>query len=172
MLNDIDSLMEKYEIDGLFTFDIPFQSPNLLWLTGFRTSDNILYLKNKGEEGVIGASFNQIGRVENESFIKRVYDLSEYIVQLLKENKVVRDNRDALIGPMLRDEFSGSTLGVPDEIPASILVTLQKLGYNVKVVRDLVPDARATKSADEVKMIKKAGDATVEAIKEVVVHCM
>ncbi|MHA2159691.1 MAG: hypothetical protein ACXABE_12370, partial [Candidatus Thorarchaeota archaeon] len=168
MLKDIDTLMEKYEIDGLFTFDSPFHSPNLLWLTGFRTSDIILYLKNKGEEGVIGAYFNQVDRVKNESFVKRIHDTSEYIVELLKENKVVKDNRDAIIGPMLRDEFSGKTLGVPDEIPASIVVTLEELGYDVKVVRDLVPDARATKSAEEVKQIKKAGDATVGAIKEVV----
>ncbi|MHA1944010.1 MAG: M24 family metallopeptidase, partial [Candidatus Thorarchaeota archaeon] len=90
------------------------------------------------------------------------------IINLLKENKIVKDNEDAIIGPMLKDNFSGEILGVPDEIPASVVVTLQELGYDVKVVRDLVPDARATKSADEVKMIKKAGDATVGAIKEVV----
>ncbi|MFW9808573.1 MAG: hypothetical protein ACFFE6_04240, partial [Candidatus Thorarchaeota archaeon] len=160
--------MEKYEIDGIFTYDSPFNSPNLLWLTGFRTSDHILFLKNKGEEGVIGASFNQLDRVKNESFIKRVYDVTEYKVQLLKENRVVSDNEDAFIAPMLRDEFAGKTLGVPDEIPASILVILQKLGYDIKVVRDLLPDARATKSASEIKMIRKAGDATVGAIKEII----
>ncbi|MHA2358868.1 MAG: M24 family metallopeptidase [Candidatus Thorarchaeota archaeon] len=168
MLKDLDSLMEKYEIDGLFTFDSPFHSPNLLWLTGFRTGDHILYLKNKGEESFIGASFNQVERTKNESFVKRIYDTSESIINLLKENKIVKDNEDAIIGPMLKDNFSGEILGVPDEIPASVVVTLQELGYDVKVVRDLVPDARATKSADEVKMIKKAGDATVGAIKEVV----
>ncbi len=168
MIKDIDTLMEKYEIDGLFTNNTPFHSPNLLWLTGFRTGDSIFYLKNKGEESIIGAYFNQVDRAKNESFVKRTYDLTEYVVQLLKENKVVKDNADALIGPMLRDEFSGKTLGVPDEIPASIHVILQELGYDVKVVRDLVPDARATKSAEEVKQIKKAGNATVGAIKEVV----
>ncbi len=168
MLDDMDDLMEKYEIDGLFTYDIPFISPNLLWLTGFRSGDRILYLQNKGEQGIIGASFNTLDRVKKESFVKRTYDLSEYIIQLLKEDKVVINNRDALIGPMLRDHFQGKTLGVPDEIPASILVILQELDYDVKVVRDLVPDARATKSPEEVKKIKKAGDATVGAIKCVV----
>ncbi|MFW9841309.1 MAG: M24 family metallopeptidase [Candidatus Thorarchaeota archaeon] len=168
MLKDTDALMDKYEIDGLFTFDSPFRSPNLLWLTGMRTSDNLLYLKNRGEEGVIGGYFNQIDRVKKESIVKRTYDLSDHIIQLLKENKVVNEYRDVLIRAMLRDEFSGATLGVPDEIPASILVVLQELGYNVKVVEELVPQARATKSAEEIKMIKKAGDATVGAIKEVV----
>ncbi|MFX1560439.1 MAG: M24 family metallopeptidase [Promethearchaeota archaeon] len=168
MLDDIDALMEKYGIDGLFTYDNPFSSPNLLWLTGFRSGDNIIYLRNKGEKGMIGAPFNTLDRVKKESFVNRTYDLSEHIVQLLKENKQVVENRDALIKPMLREEFSGKVLGVPDEIPASILVIVQNLGYDVKVVRELVPDARATKSPEEIKKIKKAGDATVGAISKVV----
>ncbi|MGD9396080.1 MAG: Xaa-Pro peptidase family protein [Candidatus Thorarchaeota archaeon] len=168
MLDDMDTLMEKYEIDGIFAYGCPFDSPNLLWLTGFRSGDEIYYLQNKNEQGVIGAPFNTLHRVKKESFVKRTYDLSELTVQLLKENKQIMENRDALIGPMLRDEFTGKTLGVPDEIPASVLVILQKLGYDVKVVRDLVPDARATKSSEEIKKIKKAGDATVGAISKVI----
>jgi Xaa-Pro aminopeptidase len=164
----MDTLMEKYEIDGIFAYGCPFDSPNLLWLTGFRSGDEIYYLQNKNEQGVIGAPFNTLHRVKKESFVKRTYDLSELTVQLLKENKQIMENRDALIGPMLRDEFTGKTLGVPDEIPASVLVILQKLGYDVKVVRDLVPDARATKSSEEIKKIKKAGDATVGAISKVI----
>ncbi|MFW9787026.1 MAG: M24 family metallopeptidase [Candidatus Thorarchaeota archaeon] len=168
MRNDMDALMEKYEIDGLFSYGSPFDSPNLLWLTGFRSGDNIYYLRNKGEQGIIGAPFNTLDRVKKESFLKNTYDLSDLIVQLLKENKRIMDHRDTLIGPMLSDNFTGKVLGVPDEIPASVLVILQKLKYDVKVVEDLIPDARATKSSDEIKIIKKAGDATVGAIKRVI----
>ncbi|OLS22076.1 MAG: Xaa-Pro dipeptidase [Candidatus Thorarchaeota archaeon AB_25] len=168
MLDDMDALMEKYEIDGLFSYGSPFDSPNLLWLTGFRSGDRIFYLQNKGEEGIIGAPFNTLDRAKKESFVKRTYDMSESVVQLLKENKPVMEHRDALFGPMLQELFTGNVLGVPDEIPASILVLIQKLGYEVKVVRDLVPDARATKTSKEIKMVKKAGDATVGAIKKVV----
>ncbi|MFW9806808.1 MAG: M24 family metallopeptidase, partial [Candidatus Thorarchaeota archaeon] len=159
---------DKYEIDGLFTYGSPFDSPNLLWLTGFRSSDMIYYLQNKGESGIIGAPFNTLDRAKKESFVKSTYDMSDLVVQLLKENKRIAENRDALIGPMLHENFSGNILGVPDEIPASVLVIIQKLGYEVKVVEDLIPDARATKSSDEIKMIKKAGDATVGAIRRVV----
>ncbi|KXH71042.1 MAG: hypothetical protein AM326_03930 [Candidatus Thorarchaeota archaeon SMTZ-45] len=168
MLDDMDDLMVRYGIDGLFAYGSPFDSPNLLWLTGFRSSDRIYYLRNKGEQGVIGAHFNTLDRVKKESFLKRTYDISEFVIQLYKENKQVIENRDALIGPMLRDEFAGKTLGVPDDIPASVLVILQRLGYDVKVVRNLVPDARATKSPDEVRKIRRAGDATVGAILKVV----
>jgi Xaa-Pro aminopeptidase len=168
LLEDMKALMEKYEIDGLFTFGCPFEHPNLLWLTGFRSVDSICYLQNKGEPGVIGASFNALDRVKKESFVKRTYDFSELNIQLLKANKAIAENLDALIGPMLRDEFSGGVLGVPDEIPASVLVILQQLGYDVKVVEDLIPDARATKTSDEIKQIRKAGDATVGSISKVV----
>ncbi len=168
MLDDMDTLMEKYEIDGLFTYGSSFSSPNLLWLTGFRSGDRIFYLQNKGEQGIIGAPFNTLDRVKKESFVKQTYDMSESYVQLLKENKQVMKHRDALFGPMLRKHFAGKVLGIPDEIPASILVLIQKLGYEVKVVEDLIPDARATKSSEEIKMIKKAGDATVGAISRVV----
>ena len=160
--------MEKYEIDGLFSWGSPFRSANLLWLTGFRSSDSIYYFQNKGGEGIVGAPFNTLDRVKKESFVKRTYDMSESVIQLLKENKVVRNNLDALYLPMLKEHFTGKTLGVPDEIPASTLTELQKHGYEVKTVRDLIPEARATKSSEEVKMIKKAGDATVGAISEVV----
>ncbi|MFX1578876.1 MAG: M24 family metallopeptidase [Promethearchaeota archaeon] len=168
MLDDMDALMEKYAIDGLFSYGSPFDSPNLLWLTGFRSGDNIYYLHNRGEDGIIGASFNTLDRVKKESFVKRTYDLSELVVGLLRENKQIMKNRDALIGPMLRENFNGTVLGVPDEVPASILVILQRLGFEVKVVEGLVPDARATKSSEEIKTIKKAGDATVGAIKRVI----
>ena len=168
MLDDMNNLMEKYEIDALFTYGSPFNSPNLLWLTGFRSGDNIFFLQNKGEQGIIGAPFNTLDRVKKESFVKQTYDMSESYVQLLKENKEVMKHRDALFGPMLKENFAGKVLGIPDEIPASILVHIQNLGYEVKVVEDLIPDARATKTSDEIKLIKNAGDATVEAISKVV----
>ena len=168
MLDDISTLMEKYEIDGLFAYGSAFQSPNIMWLTGFRSGDRIFYLQNKGEQGIIGTQFNTLDRVKKESFVKKTYDMSEDTRQLLAENKPVRDNLDALFGPMLREMFTGKTLGVPDDLPSSILVLVQKLGYDVKVVRDLIPDARATKTSEEIKTIKKAGAATVGAISKVV----
>ncbi len=168
MLKDMDALMEKYEIDGFFTYGDAFSSQNILWLTGFLSTDRIFYLQNKGEQGIIGTIFNTLDRVKKESFVKQTYDMSESVIQLLKENKVVRDNQDTLFVPMLQEHFTGNILGVPDDIPSSIFGLLQKHGMNVKVVRDMIPDARATKTPEEVKKIKKAGVATVGAISKVV----
>jgi Xaa-Pro aminopeptidase len=42
------------------------------------------------------------------------------------------------------------------------------MGYAVKVVPNLLKDARATKSSDEIKAIKRAGDATIESVSQVI----
>ena len=168
MHDDLDPLMEKYGIDALITDGNAFKDPNIYWLTGFRSSDDIIYLKNKGEEPLVASAFLAIERVRKESFIKKTHDLSEIYIQILKENKNRRDNMDRAYGDILKNQFSGKVLGVPDEFPTSLLVMLQKMGYEIKVVRDLVSEARATKSAKEIEIIKKAGKATIDAIAHII----
>lgn len=168
MQNDLDPLMEKYGIDALLTEGSAFDNPNIYWLTGFRSSDNIIYLKNKGEESLVASAFLALERVKKESPIKHTHDLSEVHLNLLKENKKIRDNLDIPYGDFLKKQFSGKVLGVPDEFPASLLVMLQGMGYDIKVVRDIVLEARATKSAKEIEIIKRAGDATTDAITQVI----
>ncbi len=168
MQNDLDPLMEKYGIDALLTEGSAFDNPNIYWLTGFRSSDNIIYLKNKGEEPLVASAFLALERVKKESPIKRTHDLSEVYLNLLKENKKIRDNLDRPYSDFLKNQFSGKVLGVPDEFPASLLVMLQGMGYDIKVVRDIVSEARATKSTMEIEIIKKAGDATTDAITQII----
>lgn len=168
MQNDLDPLMEKYGIDALLTEGSAFDNSNIYWLTGFRSSDNIIYLKNKGEEPLVASAFLALERVKKESLIKRTHDLSEVYLNLLKENKKIRDNPDRVYDDLLKKQFSGKVLGVPDEFPASLLVMLQDMGYNIKVVRDIVSEARSTKSTKEIEIIKKAGDATTDAIAQII----
>ncbi|MCK5264287.1 MAG: aminopeptidase P family protein, partial [Candidatus Thorarchaeota archaeon] len=168
MQNDLDPLMEKYGIDALLAEGSAFDNPNIYWLTGFRSSDNIIYLKNKGEEPLVASAFLALDRVKKESLIKRTHDLSEIYINLLKENKKIRDNLDRPYNDLLKKQFSGKVLGVPDEFPASLLVMLQGMGYDIKVVRDIVSEARATKSAKEIEIIKRAGDATTDAITQII----
>lgn len=168
MLKDIDPLMEKYAIDALLTTGSAFENPDMFWLTGFRSGDRIIYFQNKGEQGLVASGFNTLERVEKESFIKKTFDLSEFYTQLLRENKVIADNIESIYGPMLRELFTGKTIGVPDNFPASYLIMLQQLGYDVKVVRDLLKEGRETKTTEEIQTIRKAGDATTTAISNVV----
>ena len=168
MHDDLDPLMEKYGIDALLVNGNAFNNPNVYWLTGFLSSDIIDYLKNRGEEPLVASAFLAIERVKKESFIKKTHDLSEVYRQILKENKRINDNLDRAYDDLLKKQFSGKILGVTDEFPASLLVMLQKKGYKIEVVRDLVKEARATKSTKEIEIIKKAGDATTDAITHVI----
>jgi Xaa-Pro aminopeptidase len=168
MHDDLDPLMEKYGIDALLATGSAFENPNILWLTGFRSSDEIIYIKNHGEEPLVAAAFLAIERVRKESFITRTHDYTDIVLKILQENKAVKDNLDRIYTSLLKTEFSGKTLGVSDDFPASLLIMLQKMGFVVKVVRDLVLEARARKSLKEIKTIKKAGDATTGAITRVV----
>jgi len=168
MLDDLDPFMEKYGIDALLATGSAFENPNIYWLTGFRSGDEIIYLKNRGDEPMVAAWLLALERVRKESFITEFHDATDVVLSLLHENKVVNDNLDKVYASLLKSHFSGNTIGVPDEFPASKLLMLQKMGYDVKVVQDLIREARARKSPREVKTIKKAGDATTGAIARVV----
>ncbi|MHA2140844.1 MAG: M24 family metallopeptidase [Candidatus Thorarchaeota archaeon] len=164
MLDDLDSLMDTHEIDGLLAVGNAFDTPDIYWLTGFRSTDQVTYVKNRGDEPVVASFFNTIERVEKESRIKRTHDLSDIIIRLMKEGKNPRNHIDVVLKDIMKNIFTGKVIGVPNHIPAERLVIIQKMGYDVKVVPDLLTDARATKSAAEIDAIKKAGNATVGGI--------
>ncbi|MHA1938442.1 MAG: M24 family metallopeptidase [Candidatus Thorarchaeota archaeon] len=164
VLDDLDSLMEKHEIDGLIAVGNAFDTADIFWLTGFRSTDQITYVKNRGEAPVVASFFNTLERVVKESRIKKTHDLSEIYIRLMKEGKSARDNIDVFVEDTMKSVFTGKIVGVPDHLPAERLVIIQNMGYEVKVVPNLLKDARATKSAAEIDAIKKAGDATVGGI--------
>ncbi|MFW9887819.1 MAG: M24 family metallopeptidase [Candidatus Thorarchaeota archaeon] len=164
MLDDLDPLMENNEIDGIIVTGNAYEIPDIYWLTGFRSTDQITYVKNRGEEPVVATFFHTLERVLKESRMRRTHDLYEIYIGLMKEGKSARANTDVFVNDIMKKVFTGKVVGVPDHFPAEQLVIIQKMGYEVKVIPDLLRDARATKSAAEIDAIKKAGDATVGGI--------
>jgi Xaa-Pro aminopeptidase len=168
MHEDLDSLMEKYEVDAILSYGNAFETPDIYWLTGFCSPDYIIYFKNRADEPLVASNLLTLDRVKKESFITHTFDLTEIYLQILRENKKIVNNEDRLFNALLKAEFSGSVLGVPDNFPTSLFVMLQEAGYTPKVVRDLVLEARATKTPKEIKTIRKAGQATTTAISQVI----
>ncbi len=168
MLEHLDKIMEREGTDAFVAEGNAFEVPDIFWLTGFRSPDTVTYFKNRNEEPLVAAGFNTLDRLHKESFVSRTYDLTEIYLALMSENKRASENPERIYGPLLRDEFSGDVLGVPDHIPASVLVAIQELGYTVKVVPNLVKDARAVKSRKEIRTILKAGEATIGAVSSVI----
>ncbi len=167
VLEDLDALMDANEIDALLVVGNVFEVPDIYWLTGFRSPDTIAYFHSKDDKPVGIAAFNTIKRIKKQSFLKRTYDLSELYLRFRKAGKRAANHPNVVYGTILQEHFTGKTLGVPNHLPARILVAIQNLGYTVKVVPDLLKDARATKSKAEIKTIKKAGDATISAIEQI-----
>ncbi|MHA1769991.1 MAG: M24 family metallopeptidase [Candidatus Thorarchaeota archaeon] len=168
MLEDLDRLMEHEGIDAFVAEGTAFEVPDIFWLTGFRSPDTVTYLHNRGEAPLVAAGFNTLDRLHKESFVNKTYDLTEIYLALMRENKRASENPERIYGPLLKDEFSGSVIGVPDHIPASVLVAIQELGYKIKVVPNLIKEARATKSRKEIRTIVKAGRATIGAVSKVI----
>ncbi len=168
MLEHLNSLMEKYDVDAILATGSAFEVPDIFWLTGFRSSDVIDYLHVKDEEPVVVSALKALGRVHKESFVKKTYDLSDIYMEVINAGKRIKDNLALLYGKFLPELLDGKVIGVPRNFPSDVLLTLQSLGYEVKAANDLFLDGRATKSSRELKLIKKAGDATMGAISQVV----
>ncbi len=167
MLDDLNPLMEKYGVDALFTVGSAFEAPDVFWLTEFRSPDEIIFIQNKDDKPIVAAAFNTLERVEKESRIKTTHDLSSVFIKLMKENKRIPEHLDIVFQEVLGSIFSGKTIGIPENTTAKVLAIVQQLGYEIKVVDELMMEARATKSEGEVKAIKKAGDATIGAMTRV-----
>ncbi|MHA2424032.1 MAG: M24 family metallopeptidase [Candidatus Thorarchaeota archaeon] len=167
MLEDLDRFMEAEGIDSLLAFGNAFEVPDIFWLTGFRSPDDICFLHNKGEESIVSGTFHAIARVSKASFIKRTHDLTDIARKMMKKGKRLNKYPEIWLKDLLDAQFSGNTIGVPDHLPASLLVAIQQLGYKVKVLPEILKDARATKSSNEIKLIEKAGKATIGAISKV-----
>jgi Xaa-Pro aminopeptidase len=164
MIDDLDALMEDEGVDAILAEGHGFEVPDIYWLTGFLSPDSISVLKNIGEDVIVATGFNTLDRVTKESHVKRTHDLSETYLMLMRNQQRAIDNPDAIYKDFLANQFSGTIIGVPSHLPAHVLIAIQKLGYEIKVVPHLLKNARATKTAKEVKMIKNAGAATINAI--------
>jgi Xaa-Pro aminopeptidase len=167
MLEDLDRLMEDEDVDSLLVYGNAFEIPDIFWLTGFRSPDTIAFLHNRGEKSLVAGTFHTIARVTKESFIKRTYDYTETARRLMRDGKRLNNYPKIWLKELLEAEFSGEVIGIPDHLPASLLVAIQQLGYKIKVLPDILKIARATKSSSEIKLIEKAGKATIGAISQV-----
>ncbi len=168
VLEDLDRLLENEGVDAVVLQGSGFEIPDIFWLTGFLSPDTIICLHNRGEETIVATGLNTLERVVKESRIRRTYDTSDIYVRYMVEGKRIADAPEWVFEPLLRDEFNGSVIAVPNHIPASTLVALQKMGYEVRVLPHIFEEARAVKSDDEVKTIRKAADATIEAVSKIV----
>jgi Xaa-Pro aminopeptidase len=167
MIDDLDGLLEQEGVDALIAYGTAFEVPDILWLTGFRSPDLVTVVHNRGEETIVAAAFNTVERIEKEGSVKRTHDLTALFRSLMEKGVRASNSPEIVYKALLGEVLSGDIIGVPDHLPASHLIAIQKIGYKVKPVPDLLMEGRATKSPREVKLIKQAGNATISAVSKV-----
>ncbi len=169
MREDLDKLMDFFDIDVLLHTGSGFISPTIYYLTGFLSPDEITYVKRKGSEPLVVAAFHTSERVKKQSFIKNVRDITDIYVKLIKEGVIISKNMDKLLKMWVPKEIpEGSKIGVPDDFPATRLLILQKMGYEIKAVPNLFDTLRETKSPDEVEKIRQAAKATMNTFERII----
>lgn len=168
MLEDLDLLMKDRGVDTLVAQGNAFEIPDIFWLTGFRSPDSIIYFKQRDAEPVVAAAANTLERIKKESFIDSTYDLTDTYTEMKKEGKRPSREPKRIYSEIFEQLFDGDVVGVPNHLPSNVLVALQEIGLDIKVIPDLLKEGRATKNSEEIKAIRKAGKATVLAMKQIV----
>jgi len=131
---------------------------DLRYLTRFRTSDPVPYVKLRGEPGKIIVSQMEYERASRESTAIPVTRAQAGLTEILKEEK----NRWRAYARMIAGLAGGDIL-VPPQFPAALARELEAFS-RVIVDEDTVLSIRAVKSDDEIAAIARVQEATEAAM--------
>ena len=169
MLDDIDGLMEKYEIDALYAQGKSLLKPDLYYLSRFLTVDDSYFVKLQGQRGILSGSDMVCERAKKYSPVKNIHSLSPTMNQAVLD-RVTRDEFvQRVMGDLAKNLLpNGGTVGVPRDTDALHIYYLQKFGVEIKPVQNLFFEARETKDKEEIQAIKKASQATENTFNQVI----
>jgi Xaa-Pro aminopeptidase len=131
---------------------------DMRYLTRFRTSDPVPYIKLPGERGRIIVSQMEYERAARESVAVPVTRAEAGLTEILKEEK----NRWRAYARMIAGIAGGDVL-VPPQFPAALARELEAFA-RVIVDEDTVLSIRAVKSEDEITAIARVQEATEAAM--------
>jgi Xaa-Pro aminopeptidase len=131
---------------------------DMRYLTRFRTTDPVLFLKQYGEPGKIIVSQMEFERAARESAAVPVTRAQAGLTEILKGEK----NRWRAYARMVAGLVGGDIL-VPPQFPAALARELEAFS-RVIVDEDTVLSARAVKSGEEIAAIARVGEATEAAM--------
>jgi Xaa-Pro aminopeptidase len=131
---------------------------DMRYLTRFRTSDPVPYIKLPGEPGRIIVSQMEYERAARESVAVPVTRAEAGLTEILKEEK----NRWRAYARMIAGIAGGDVL-VPPQFPAALARELEAFA-RVIVDEDTVLSIRAVKSEDEITAIARVQEATEAAM--------
>jgi Xaa-Pro aminopeptidase len=135
---------------------------DIRYLTHFQVTDPIVFVKKKGERGLIVVSSMEYERAKRESITQVVSRNEAGFFELLKEYP---EHRERATARMISSLAEGDIL-VPPQFPFLLGKELEAL-CSVSVEKDAVTGMRAVKSGDEMNYLGQVQRATEGAMKKV-----
>ena len=152
-----DAVLEKNAADSfvmLGSSDIA----DVRYITGFTTTDQIVYIRKRGERGVIIVSQMELSRALAEAECAVMTRAEAGLLDILKTEK----DRWKALAAMIAG-LSGSAVLVPAWFPVILARELERYG-SVVVDRGTIEEMRAKKTQREIEYIKKVQAVTESAM--------
>jgi Xaa-Pro aminopeptidase len=160
-MNPLDKAMEEKGAGAYVAYGSSGDA-DIRYLTHFQVTDPIVFIKRKGERGLIVVSSMEYERAKRESIAQVVSRNEAGYFELLKEDPEHRERATARMIVSL----TGGNILVPPQFPFLLGRELEAL-CSVSVEKDAVTGMRAIKSIDEMNHLRKVQRATEEAMKKV-----
>lgn len=131
---------------------------NIRYLTSFRTSDPIIYLKRLNEEGTIILPAMEVARAGVESPCAVISRADAGFFEILREE---RDISKATARVII--DLAGGDLIASPEFPFGLAEEIRRFG-RITVERNALSSLRAVKTAREIAMMQKTQSAAEDAL--------
>lgn len=157
-MDPFDEVLEGHHAAAYVTFGSSMDG-DIRYLTRFRVSDPIVYIKKKGETGTIIVSSMEYERAQRESTAQVISRNESGFFEYLKEDP---DNRLRATARMISSLANGDVV-VPPQFPLGLARELEAI-CKVTVERGTVQNMRAVKTPWEVSQIRKVQDSAEAAM--------
>lgn len=159
--NGMDALDRALEGSGADAFVMIGSSDDadMRYLTHFITTDPVVYIKKKGEKGVIIVSQMEYERAGRESMVPVITRAEAGLIRILEEEP----DRWRAMARMIADYVGGGVL-VPPMFPYGLGIGISEY-TRITVDRNTVGMMRARKRRDELVRIRRIQRATEAAMK-------
>ncbi|RQD81284.1 MAG: aminopeptidase P family protein [Methanocalculus sp. MSAO_Arc2] len=135
---------------------------NVRYLTSFRTSDPIIYLKRYGEPAIMVVPAMEVMRARGESSCTVLSRADAGFFDILKEELDIIKATARVIA-----EMAGGDILLPPDFPIGLAEEIRP--YNkISVDKGALSSIRAVKSMTEIQMIRKVQNAAEEAMKSAI----
>lgn len=156
----MDALDEALEMAGRAAYVAygSSQDANIRYLTSFRTSDPIIYLKHPKEPGIIIVPAMETARAEKESPCRVLSRADAGFFDLLKEEEDAGKATARLIA-----DLAGGDILVPPEFPIGLADAIRAY-RQVGVEKEALSSLRAEKTKHEIQLIRAVQSAADDAM--------